>query len=155
MSPTTPTTPISTEDGVRSFSDLQKHLDIPKGILSDRLAGLVRDGILTRRPDPAHRGRPLYELTGAGRDLWPVVSALLSWGSRHRHPNSRVLRHSECGTLLDELGLCPTCARFPAPQELVTEPCPQVRTGAKGSRADPVAVALRGPHRLLEPLDVH
>jgi DNA-binding HxlR family transcriptional regulator len=138
--------------GVRSFSDFRAHLDIPKGILSDRLSGLVQDGIFTRRPDPAHRGRQLYELTAAGRDLWPVVSALLSWGSRHRRPNSRVLRHAKCGTLLDERGHCPSCDRCPAPGEIVTEPRPGSRR-EKG-RTDPVAVALREPHRLLEPLEL-
>ena len=64
--------------GVRRFSELQAHLDIPKAVLSDRLSGLVDDGILERRPDPDHAGRHLYELTAAGRDLWPAVSELLA-----------------------------------------------------------------------------
>jgi DNA-binding HxlR family transcriptional regulator len=38
-------------------------LDIPKAVLSDRLTGLVDDGILERSPDSDHRGRHLYELT--------------------------------------------------------------------------------------------
>src|ERR1700690_1478964 len=38
--------------GVRRFNDFQAHLDIPKAVLSDRLNGLVEDGILERRPDP-------------------------------------------------------------------------------------------------------
>ena len=59
--------------GVRRFSDFQVHLDIPKAVLSDRLNGLVEHGILERRPDPDHAGRSLYELTEAGRDLWPVL----------------------------------------------------------------------------------
>ena len=59
--------------GVRRFSDFQAHLDVPKAVLSDRLSGLVDDGILERRPDPDRTGRHLYELTAAGRDLWPVL----------------------------------------------------------------------------------
>jgi DNA-binding HxlR family transcriptional regulator len=43
----------------------------------DRLTGLVEDGILLRRPDPRYAGRHVYELTAAGRDLWPVLHALL------------------------------------------------------------------------------
>src|SRR5690348_7302888 len=56
--------------GVRRFSELQAHLDIPKAVLSDRLNTLVGDGVLERVPDPEHRGRYLYELTQSGRDLW-------------------------------------------------------------------------------------
>src|SRR5947209_19350601 len=44
--------------GVRRFNDFQAHLDIPKAVLSDRLSGLVEDGILVRRQDPDHAGRP-------------------------------------------------------------------------------------------------
>src|SRR5438105_3013102 len=39
----------------------------------------------------------LYELTPAGRDLWPALHALLVWGGRHRTPNSRVFIHAACG----------------------------------------------------------
>src|SRR4051794_11162390 len=53
--------------GVRRFSDFQAHLDIPKAVLSDRLAGLVEGGVLERLPDPDHAGRHLYRLTQAGR----------------------------------------------------------------------------------------
>jgi DNA-binding HxlR family transcriptional regulator len=133
--------------GVQRFNDFQAHLDIPRAVLSERLGGLVADGIIERRPDPEHGGRHLYELTEAGRDLWPVVHALLVWGNRHRHPNSRVFRHAACGTLLDDRGECPTCGVAPPPEAIITEPLRD--TG----RVDPVAVALRSPHRLLEPLE--
>src|SRR3954451_14459247 len=88
--------------GVRRFSDFQGHLDVPKAVLSDRLSGLVDDGILERTPDPDRPGRQVYELTDAGRDLWPVLHSLLVWGGRHRSPNSRVFRHIPCGTEADE-----------------------------------------------------
>src|SRR3954447_25595170 len=68
--------------GVQRFSDFQAHLDIPKAVLSDRLAGLVEDGVLDRLPDPEHAGRRLYRLTPAGRELWPALHALLVWGGR-------------------------------------------------------------------------
>ena len=38
--------------GVRRFNDFQAHLDIPKAVLSDRLNGLVEDGILERLARP-------------------------------------------------------------------------------------------------------
>jgi DNA-binding HxlR family transcriptional regulator len=137
--------------GVRRFNDFQAHLDIPKAVLSDRLSGLVEDGILERRPDPAHAGRHLYELTAAGRDLWPALHALLAWGERHRHPNSRLFKHAACGTRLDASGYCNQCAMTPDPDEILSEP----RRGRPKLRDDSVTVALRGPHRLLEPVDAH
>jgi DNA-binding HxlR family transcriptional regulator len=132
--------------GVRRFNDFQAHLDIPRAVLSERLRGLVQDGIFERVADPDHAGRYLYELSDAGRDLWPVVHALLVWGNRHRHPNSRVFKHAVCGTLLDDAATCPTCGLAPNPVDVVSEPVRSSR------RDDPVAVALQGPHRLLDPV---
>jgi DNA-binding HxlR family transcriptional regulator len=88
--------------GVRRFNDFQVHLDVPKAVLSARLAGLVREGVMERRPDPDHAGRHLYELTAAGRELWPVLHARVgrqppvperpsvqARGVRHRHRRRR------------------------------------------------------------------
>jgi DNA-binding HxlR family transcriptional regulator len=135
--------------GVRRFSDFQAHLDVPKAVLSDRLSGLVENGILERKPDPDRPGRQIYELTAAGRDLWPVLHSILVWGDRHRYPNSRVFRHAVCGTQIEDRGACPTCGVVPGPEdlEMVT------RRGRGTLRDDPVAVALREPHRLLEPVE--
>jgi DNA-binding HxlR family transcriptional regulator len=135
--------------GVRRFNDFQAHLDIPKAVLSDRLSGLVEDGILQRQPDPRHAGRHLYELTAAGRDLWPALHALLTWGDRHRQANSRVFRHAACGTGLDASGCCPACGQPPGPGDIIMEPG---RLGGS-RRDDPVTAALKGPHRLLDPVE--
>jgi len=134
--------------GVQRFNDFQAHLDVPKAVLSDRLAGLVEEGVLERLPDPEHAGRHLYQLTDAGRDLWPVLHSLLVWGGRHRNPNSRLFRHAVCSTIIDDTGRCPSCGVTPPPEDLVTEP----RRGRGRLREDPVAIALRRPHRLLEPV---
>jgi DNA-binding HxlR family transcriptional regulator len=136
--------------GVRRFSEFQAHLDIPKAVLSDRLSGLVEEGILVRRVDPDHRARHLYELTAAGRDLWPALHALLAWGDRHRGPNSRHFRHAACGTILDPSGRCTTCDVTPPPEDVVTEP----RRSRRPQRDDPVARALREPRPLLAPLEI-
>ena len=135
--------------GVRRFNDFQAHLDIPKAVLSERLSGLVEDGILERRPDPEHAGRHLYELTPAGRDLWPVLYSLLVWGGRHRHPNSRVFKHAACGTKLDDNASCPSCGLTPAPEDVEMV----LRRGRGKLRDDPVALALLAPHRLLDPVE--
>jgi DNA-binding HxlR family transcriptional regulator len=134
--------------GVRRFNDFQEHLDIPRAVLSDRLAGLVDEGVMTRRVDPAHGGRHLYELTAAGRDLWPVIHALMMWGGRHHGRNSLRFRHAACGTLLDAGGACPECMVTPKPREIMSERVP----GRPRRRTDAVSVALGAPHRLLEPI---
>ena len=137
--------------GVRRFSDFHAHLDVPKAVLSDRLSGLVEHGILERRPDPDHAGRWLYELTPAGRELWPVLHALVVWSDRPQ--------------LLEQPSVQARCVRHRARRRGglsgVRDHPPGRRTSSPSRarvegrhRDDPVAVALRGPHRLLEPLDV-
>jgi DNA-binding HxlR family transcriptional regulator len=136
--------------GVRRFNDFQAHLDIPRAVLADRLNGLLDDGVLERCSDPERPGRHVYELTRMGRELWPVLYALLVWGDRNRHRSSRTYKHADCGTVLDDRGHCAHCDRTPGPEDIVTEP----RRGRGKLRHDPVAIALRSPHRLLEPLSV-
>jgi len=134
--------------GVHRFNDFHAHLDIPKAVLSERLTGLTEDGILERLPDPGHAGRNLYQLTQAGRDLWPALHALLMWGNRYRQGNALLFKHAACGTALDDNGTCPGCGITPAPEDIFTEPLRQTK------RDDPVAMALRRPRRLLEPIQV-
>src|SRR5450755_3544288 len=89
------------------------------------------------------------ELTAAGRELWPVLHALLVWGGHHRHANSRTYKHASCGTKLGEDSGCPSCKTTPDVADIITEP-----HRSRGSlRDDPVAIALRVPHRLLEPIE--
>ncbi len=136
--------------GVRRYSDFLVHLDIPKAVLADRLKGLIRDGIMERRADPARPGREVYELTQSGRDLWPAIFALRSWAARHRAPagTRRTFTHLSCGHELDDDGSCPSCRVTPDAHDVVMG----LRPGAGHSREDPITIALLEPHRLLEPL---
>ena len=59
--------------GIHRFSDLHAHLDIPRAVLAARLAALVEQGIVERRPYRADRAD--FHLTAAGRELWPVCTA--------------------------------------------------------------------------------
>lgn len=133
--------------GVRRFTDFQAHLDIPRAVLSERLAGLMEAEVLERRPDPDRAGRHLYELTATGRELWPALYALLVWGDRHLYRNPRAYTHAACAAPLDDRGRCDVCGATPGPEDIVTVP------RRDGTRSDRVAVALRQPHRLLEPIE--
>ena len=68
--------------GTRRFSDFHARLGIAKNVLSERLSKLVETGIL-ERSQVAGRGNPQnYTLTAKGRDLFPIVVALMQWGDR-------------------------------------------------------------------------
>ena len=136
--------------GVRRFGELQAHLDIPRAVLSARLAMLVEHGLVERRP--YRPGRDELHLTARGVELWPAVYALLRWGDRHYGAGGgagRIFAHAACGTDLDDTGRCATCARVPDAAELVMRAGPGTPAVP---RSDPVSRALREPHRLLTPL---
>jgi len=70
-------------DGVRRFSQFQRHLGVARNILADRLRRLVDAGILALQPDSNGGAHQEYVLTARGNDLFPVVVALRQWGERH------------------------------------------------------------------------
>jgi DNA-binding HxlR family transcriptional regulator len=135
--------------GVRRFSDLQRHLDVPRAVLSARIAMLVDGGLVERRP--YRPGRDELLLTDRGEELWPSVHALMQWGERHRSPGGarRVFVHVECGTEIGAAGHCAACGREPGPAELEMRPGPGAGPPA---RDDAVPVARGQPRRLLTEL---
>ena len=68
--------------GLTSFSQFERNLKLAKNILSDRLEKLVEAGILQRVRTKPGVDRYRYVLSDAGRDLFPVVVALMQWGDR-------------------------------------------------------------------------
>ncbi len=67
--------------GAERFNELANGLPrLSRGVLSERLRQLQRAGIVARSDD-APDGRPSYRLTQAGRELRPVIEALLAWGA--------------------------------------------------------------------------
>ncbi|MFC4243903.1 winged helix-turn-helix transcriptional regulator [Gryllotalpicola reticulitermitis] len=72
-------------NGITRFADFRQLLGIAPDVLSDRLAQLVRAGVLERRPyqAPGERPRDEYVLTQRGRDLKIVLAALQDWGDKH------------------------------------------------------------------------
>jgi DNA-binding HxlR family transcriptional regulator len=138
--------------GVRRYSDFVARLDIPRAVLSDRLKSLVDQGVLVRRDDPARAGRGLYELTPAGKELWPALHALIAWGSKHRRRAAFSYRHAACGTELAVGALCPSCRIVPPPEDVAMIPRRRRRTTTDG-RTDAVSTMIHRPRRLLEPVD--
>ncbi|WP_375174843.1 winged helix-turn-helix transcriptional regulator [Pseudooceanicola sp.] len=79
--------------GSRHFGDFVAGGErISTNILTDRLQRLEVEGVITRRQDPAHAKRVVYELTEKGRDLVPVLLAMVAWSrkwdARHEVPDA-------------------------------------------------------------------
>ncbi len=69
--------------GPQRFSDLRHGL--PKAssnLIADRLRELEGHGVVRRRKLPPPAGSWVYELTGWGRELEPIVLTLGAWGTR-------------------------------------------------------------------------
>ena len=68
-------------------SRFQNFLDAGEGIstnvLSDRLSRLEEQEIILRRKDPANGRQVLYELTDKGKDLIPVILAIMDWAEKY------------------------------------------------------------------------
>ena len=68
--------------GNHRFSEIVRGTGAPRDRLSARLAALVAAGVLEKRLYSTAPPRSGYHLTAAGRDLLPVLTALLQWGNR-------------------------------------------------------------------------
>ena len=68
--------------GNRRFNEIARNTGAPRDRLAARLHSLVEAGILERREYQSTPPRAEYHLTPAGRDLTPVLRALVSWGDR-------------------------------------------------------------------------
>lgn len=136
--------------GVRRFGDFANHLGIPRAVLASRLRALVSEDVMERVPGSA--GHQEYRLSEKGRELWPVLRELMSWGDRYYAPSGalRVLRHVGDGGIIDETGRCRRCAKTIAAADTLIAPGPGLskRRGGK----DPISASIAEPHRLLEPL---
>ena len=66
--------------GVRRFDDFQRSLSLSRGILAQRLARLVDEGLLEKRPYQDRPTRHEYLLTDKGRDFYPVLAAMWRFG---------------------------------------------------------------------------
>lgn len=71
----------------RGSTRFQDFLDADEGIstniLSDRLSRLEAQQIISRRRDPANGRQVLYALTDKGRDLLPVMLAVIDWAEKY------------------------------------------------------------------------
>jgi DNA-binding HxlR family transcriptional regulator len=99
--------------GVSRFDALQERLGIARNVLATRLRHLVAEGILEK---VSYQDRPLrhqYQLTQKGRDLFPVLVALMGWGDRWLAQGAApplTLVHRGCGRAVAPTVTCPHCS---------------------------------------------
>jgi len=100
-------------NGARRFEDFQRGTAMARNVLTDKLAMLVEQGILERRPygGGPERERSEYRLTQKGRELFGVYVALMEWGNRWTGlPAPPVeLLHKPCGERMHAHVVCSQC----------------------------------------------
>ncbi|GAB3600575.1 helix-turn-helix domain-containing protein [Angustibacter peucedani] len=91
--------------GNHRFTDLVRNTGAPRDRLAARLKDLVEAGVVEKRQYQQAPPRSEYHLTRAGRDLAPVLQALLAWGDRWavdeppmqlRHHDHELHMHQVC-----------------------------------------------------------
>jgi len=98
--------------GTRRFDEMQKLTGASPHLISVRLKRLEAEGVVRRE---AYSTRPLrheYRLTEKGRDLWPVIIAMKSWGDRWLETPDETpitLTHTACGHETKPHLVCSAC----------------------------------------------
>ncbi|GAA3670109.1 helix-turn-helix domain-containing protein [Nonomuraea antimicrobica] len=115
--------------GVRRFADMQATTGAPRQVLSARLARLVDEGLLRKEPyrEPGQRQRDEYRLTEKGRDLYPLLVALMHWGDKHLAGEQGppvLLTHRDCGAPIELRFRCAAGHEVGGPREVTPVPGP-------------------------------
>jgi DNA-binding HxlR family transcriptional regulator len=88
--------------GLRRYEDIRAAVGCARNILSARLATLVENDILVRVAyrEPGARKRYEYALSPKGRELLPILVALMQWGDKFGASKGKppvLIRHRDCG----------------------------------------------------------
>jgi DNA-binding HxlR family transcriptional regulator len=99
------------------FDEIEDKLGIATNVLTARLNKLVDEGIVEKVRYTEARDWNDYRLTRKGRDLFPVLSALMAWGDRYEAPNGPpvILKH-DCGHAAGHKLVCAHCGESVSPR---------------------------------------
>ncbi|MFE6664370.1 winged helix-turn-helix transcriptional regulator [Streptomyces sp. NPDC057697] len=87
--------------GNHRFEAIARNTGAPRDRLAARLRSLEQAGVVERRPYNERPPRYEYHLTDSGRDLAPVIRALLDWGDRWVREDRPVVMLHEPSTHAD------------------------------------------------------
>jgi len=113
--------------GTTRFDEFQRSLGIARNVLTARLQGLVEQGIFEKRRYQEHPERFEYLLTGAGRELFPIISSLIAWGDRWRPGGlgpPLLLVHATCGHAMTTQPACSACGEVLRLEDIRPQPGP-------------------------------
>ena len=111
-------TPLIVRDafyGRTRFEEFQQSLGVARNVLTTRLDRLVEAGIMERQRYQEHPPRDEYVLTEKGRDLFPIIAAMLAWGDRWTAGTAGpplLLIHEPCGKAGSLRATCDQCGEL-------------------------------------------
>jgi DNA-binding HxlR family transcriptional regulator len=113
--------------GMTRFDQIQRGLGISRKVLAERLAWLVEQGVLERRPYSEHPPRYDYTLTDKGRELCDVLIVIAGWGDRWTAGEAGppvLRRHQACGEVGRAELVCSECGEPLRASDIDFEPGP-------------------------------
>jgi DNA-binding HxlR family transcriptional regulator len=83
-------------NGKRHFRELLASEEkIASNILTDRLAMLEDQGIITKKQDPDHKQKLIYSLTAKGVDLLPIIKEVGAWSFKYKSVDLKKYSHAK------------------------------------------------------------
>jgi DNA-binding HxlR family transcriptional regulator len=114
--------------GLTRFNDIQRFWRIAPNILTDRLMRMVKLEVMNLVPDDEGSAHLHYKLTKKGRDFFPILLTLMSWGDRWlSEPTGPPFYpvHKRCGQRFTPTVRCDQCQGEVALGEVILEPVAQ------------------------------
>jgi DNA-binding HxlR family transcriptional regulator len=117
--------------GVTRFEQWQTKLGVARNVLAARLRTLTEHGLVSREVYSTRPLRQEYVLTAKGRDLLPILTAMLAFGDKHiygpgQEPQHYI--HLECGHRFEAKTVCACCGKPVRMRDLRHEPDPAAVT---------------------------
>ncbi|WP_066910253.1 winged helix-turn-helix transcriptional regulator [Millisia brevis] len=138
--------------GLRRFDEFVVSLSIPRNTLTARLNALIEHGLVRKVQYQSEPVRHEYELTESGRDFFPVMVAMKTWGDKwtaHAEPLPIILRHNICGHELHATVVCDECGR----EVRLDDTTPHAGPGFPQRLLDNPAIAARLHHTAAQATD--
>ncbi len=107
--------------GMARFDEIQRDLGVSTNVLSARLKRLTELGVIERGVAPDDARSFVYMLTAKGRDLYPVLLALVAWGDKWQalpEGPPMLLTHRSCGQVTVAVPHCAVCGEALALDDL-------------------------------------
>ncbi len=98
--------------GIRRFDAFQTSLGVTRHVLAERLKRLTEIGVLTKVLYQERQERFEYRLTDKGRELYPILMALVGWGDKWLDEGLGAplqYIHQSCGKKFTPLMVCSEC----------------------------------------------